>query len=133
MRFIKFLSPSSSTATVEYLGPNNVLIANNGSETVFPIMAYSTTDNTSLTYEIRFNPVGISLAANNLTVAPGTPVGQYFVDVSIISIVTSSWATNLPNLITIFRPDYVTLRLANHQIKNLIKVSCFMVIDKHMT
>lgn len=91
---------SPFTATVMYLGPNSVLIANNESETIFPIMAYSTRDNASLTYEIRFNPEGISLMANNLTIASGTPVGQYFVDVSTF-IVTSSLG-HLSNLVSIF-------------------------------
>ena len=76
------LSLSRSAATVVYLGPNTVLIANNETGESFPIMAYSTRDNTSLTYDIRFNPEGISLVNNTLTVAPGTQVGQYFIDVS---------------------------------------------------
>jgi hypothetical protein len=75
-------SLSRCTATVVYLGPNTVLIANNETGESFPIMAYSTRDNTSLNYEIRFNPDGISLVNNILTVAQGTPTGQYFVDVS---------------------------------------------------
>lgn len=78
------LSLSHSAATVVYLGPNTVLIANNETGESFPIMAYSTRDNTSLTYEIGFNPEGISLVNNTLTVAPGIPVGLYFVDVSQI-------------------------------------------------
>ena len=79
---ILFLFLSPFTATVVYLGPNTVLIANNETGESFPIMAYSTRDNTSLNYEIRFNPDGIILVNNSLTVAPGIPVGQYFVDVS---------------------------------------------------
>lgn len=80
------LSLSPSAATVVYLGPNTVLIANNETGASFPIMAYSTRDNTSLTYDIRFNPDGISLVNNSLTVAPGIPAGRYFVDVSFNSL-----------------------------------------------
>ena len=76
---------SLPTATVIYLGPNRVLVAENATGGTFPIMAYSTRDNASLTYQFRFNPIEyITLPENGsvLTIAPGIPVGNYFFDVS---------------------------------------------------
>lgn len=80
----RFLSPS--TATVVYLGPNAILFANNETGGSFPIMAYSTTDNASLTYTIDYGTSFINLVNNSIVVAPGTPAQAepYFVDVSII-------------------------------------------------
>ena len=69
-------------AAVVYLGPNTRLVADTATGGSFPIMAYSTTDNTSLSYVLRFNPPQITLQNSSvLMVAAGTPVNEYFVDV----------------------------------------------------
>lgn len=78
-----------------YLGPNQILVADNVSGGSFPIMAYSTRDNASLTYQLEFSPPEISLQNGNvLTVAGGTAVGRYFVDVSSSSAIYHAY--NLP-------------------------------------
>ena len=72
------------TGAVVFLGPNTALNADNATRSTFPIMAYSTVDNDSLSYQLRFNfqPEITLQNGNVLTIAPGLPVGTYIVDVS---------------------------------------------------